>query len=238
MFEISKINVVILAGGLGTRLRSVANDQQKVTINVSGRPFLTYILEQLSVAGVREVILCTGYKSESVRKILGNNYKLIKIRYSKENEALGTGGAVRNALPLINSDPVIILNGDSYIDFSLKIYMNWFFECDRLGSMLLTKVPDAKRYGKVKVDENERIISFKEKEKEKESDWINAGIYIIRKTIINSIPVLRKFSLERQFFPDLVGRGLYGFRCEGKFIDIGTPESHQYAEHFFAMNNI
>jgi D-glycero-alpha-D-manno-heptose 1-phosphate guanylyltransferase len=122
------ITGVVLAGGLGTRLRPVVKDVPKVLAEVGGRPFLTYILDQLDQAGMREVVLCTGYLAEVIGKTFGHRYKSLTVKYSNEMQPLGTGGALRQALPQCPSDPVMVLNGDSFIDADLSGYMAWFLE--------------------------------------------------------------------------------------------------------------
>ena len=238
MQRMSDITTVILAGGLGTRLRSVLSDRPKMLAEVLGRPFLTYLLDQLSSAGARKVILCIGYMGDSVQKVYGDVYKSLHLLYSQEDEPLGTGGALRLALPLIESEHVLVMNGDSYIHADLSYYVDWFFQIDRKASLLLVKVPDTSRYGMVKVEKDESISIFEEKEKAKGARWINAGVYLMKTSLLKSIPVGKSFSLEREFFPSLVGKGLFGRQCKGKFIDIGTPESYVNAENFFGESKM
>ena len=232
--RIADITAVILAGGLGTRLRPVLSDRPKVLAEVLGRPFLTYLLDQLSSAGAQEVILCAGYMGDRVQEVYGDVYKSLHLLYSQEEEPLGTGGALRLALPRFRSDTVLVMNGDSYIHADLSSYVDWFFQIDRKASLLLAKVPDTSRYGMVKVEKDESVSVFEEKEKAKGAGWINAGVYLVKTSLLKSIPSGIAFSLEREFFPSLVGNGLFGYRSKGRFIDIGTPESYIRAEKFFS----
>ncbi|MBU4185174.1 MAG: nucleotidyltransferase family protein [Proteobacteria bacterium] len=232
--KLSDITAVILAGGLGTRLRSVLSDRPKVLAEVLGCPFLTYLLDQLSSTGIRKVILCTGYMGDRVQEVYGEMYKSLHLSYSQEDEPLGTGGAFRLALPLIKSNVALVMNGDSYIHADLSSYVDWFFHIDRNASILLAKVPDTSRYGMVKVKKDKSVSAFKEKEKAKGAGWINAGVYLMKTSLLKSIPSGKAFSLEREFFPSLVGNGLFGYQCKGRFIDIGTPESYIKAEKFFS----
>ncbi|MDP3027973.1 MAG: nucleotidyltransferase family protein [Deltaproteobacteria bacterium] len=225
---------MILAGGLGIRLRSVFSDRPKVLAEILGRPFLTYLLEQLLRAGAREVILCTGYMADRLQEVYGDTYKSLRLLYSQEDGPLDTGGALRLALPLLKSDPVLVMNGDSYIHVDLNSYVEWFLRMDRMASLLLTRVSDTGRYGIVKVEKDESILAFEEKGIARGSGWINAGVYLVKKSLLGSIPQGKAFSLEREFFPSLVGKGLFGYQCKGKFIDIGTPESYRTAENFFS----
>jgi len=236
--KLSDITAVILAGGLGTRLRPVLLDRPKVLAEVLGHPFLAYLLDQLSYAGTRKVILCTGYMGDKVHAVCGDVYKFLHLLYSQEEEPLDTGGALRLALPLFKTDLVLVMNGDSYIDADLNSYLDWFFQIDRKASLLLARVPDTSRYGMVKVEKDESVSAFEEKEKAKGAGWINAGVYFVKTSLLKAIPSGKAFSLEREFFPSLVGNGLFGYQCKGRFIDIGTPESYIKAEKFFGESKM
>ncbi len=228
------VTALILAGGLGTRLQSALPDRPKVLAPVAARPFLSYLMDQLIGVGFRQVILCTGYKGEQIRETFGETYNGLDIQYSQEPEPLGTGGALRFALPLINTESAFVTNGDSYVNCNLKDFLAWYFENDFKASLILSCLSDTTRYGRVKADANGLITKFEEKGVKYGSGWVNAGIYIFNRDLLKSIPSGQVFSLEREFFPSLIDKGLYGFRCEEEFIDIGTPESYARAEEFFS----
>jgi NDP-sugar pyrophosphorylase family protein len=233
MYTCKSITALILAGGLGLRLRSVVKNLPKVLAPINKRPFLSYLLDQLIAAGCRDVILCTGYLGNKVRDTFGDQYKRITIAYSQEQEPLGTGGALFYAMPLISTETVLVMNGDSYIDTDLSPFFARYFENDQNPSLLLTRKSDTSRYGRVAVDNVGRIIAFEEKKPNAGPGWINAGIYIFKKHLIYSIFPQKRFSLEREFFPNLIGKELYGFQCDASFIDIGTPKSLARAKDFF-----
>jgi NDP-sugar pyrophosphorylase family protein len=233
MNHVDNITALILAGGLGTRLSSVISDRPKVLAPVNGRPFLSFLLDQLVNAGFRDVVLCTCYKGEMIRVTFGNRYKDLTVRYSQEPEPLGTGGALRYALPMIETETVLAMNGDSYIDVDLSAYLKWYLKNEIKVALLLTKVPDTSRYGMVKVEKDKSVSAFEEKEKAKGAGWINAGVYLIKTSLLKSIPAGKPFSLEREFFPSL-GNGLFGYLCESELLDIGTPKSYARAEGFFS----
>ena len=237
MEDYSGITAVILAGGFGTRLQSVVSDKPKVLAEVSGRPFLAYLLEQLSPAGIRKAVICTGYLAEQIQDCFGAAYDSLRIVYSREDEPLGTGGALRLALPKLSSGIILVMNGDSYIDTDISVYVNWFLEKKLQASLLLSWAEDTSRYGSVIINEDKTIASFDEKSENSGQGWINAGIYLIRKSLIASMPAGKYYSLEREFFPKLAGKGLYGFCVGGRFIDIGTPESYAAAQEFFAAES-
>lgn len=229
----SNITPVVLAGGLGTRLRDSVSDRPKVLAEIRGKPFLTFLLDQLTLAGFKRVILCVGYMADMVQDVLGDAYKSLQITYSKENQPLGTGGALKLALPLITSERIMVMNGDSFIDADLEAFERWALKKAAACAIVLTKVSNTKQYGKVVSVNDGRIESFEEKQKSSGPGWINAGVYLLKRSLVEMIPSRKVYSLEREFFPRLVGKGLFGYRCDAQFIDIGTPESYAKAGDFF-----
>ncbi|HKI38700.1 MAG TPA: nucleotidyltransferase family protein [Gemmataceae bacterium] len=225
------VSVAILAGGLGTRLRSVVSDRPKVLAPVGGRPYLTYLLDQLASAAIPEVVLLAGYGAGQIRDALGETYGPMRLVYSVEPAPLGTAGALRLALPHLPSSTVLLLNGDSYCDVDLGA----FRRCHRGGaSLALARVPDASRFGQVRVGRDGRVIRFEEKGAADGPGWVNAGIYLLDRSLIEEIPPRRPTSLERDLLPGWVlARCVRGFRCGGRFLDIGTPQSYAEAEDFF-----
>ncbi|MEW6658106.1 MAG: nucleotidyltransferase family protein [Thermodesulfobacteriota bacterium] len=232
--SLSDITAVILAGGKGTRLQAVLADRPKVLAPVCGRPFLAYLLHQWEGAGGRRVLLSTGYMAEKIRAVFGESYGNLQLTYSTEDEPLGTGGALRLTLEREVSDPFLVMNGDSLIQADFNDFYQWFTSAKREAGMILTQVPDAGRFGKVVVGENGLILHFEEKNPGAGAGWINAGVYLLTHRLVRAIPPARFFSLERELFPQLAGHSLYGYQCPGEFIDIGTPETWQSADQFFA----
>ena len=231
--DIAHIPVALLAGGLGTRLRSLVSNRPKVLAQIGTRPFLAYLLDQIAAAGCRSVVLCTGYLGEQIANAFGKNYGGLRIDYSREREPLGTGGALRLAMPRLESDCVLVMNGDSFCRIDLGNFWQWHCQRQATASMALAQVPRSERYGLVKLDSAARIIEFSEKKNGGEA-WINAGMYFLSHALLESIPQSINVSLEREIFPRWVGRGLYGYRAPGPFLDIGTPEDFAAAENFFA----
>jgi D-glycero-alpha-D-manno-heptose 1-phosphate guanylyltransferase len=230
------IDAAILAGGLGSRLRPAVDDRPKVLASVAGRPFLSYVLDQVATAGVSTVVLCTGYLGEQVEATFGDRYGGLRLCYSREPEPRGTAGALQLALPLLHSDPVLVLNGDSYCEAALNDFACWHLARagSRAGSLLLTWVDDTARYGSVDVDTSDAIVSFREKGGQAIPGWINAGVYLLSRSVLMSIPAERAVSIERDIFPAWIGRGLSAYRAKAPFIDIGTPRSYAQADAFFA----
>ncbi len=228
------VSAAVLAGGLGTRLRAAIPDRPKVLAPVAGRPFLAHLLDRLARASVREVVLLTGHAADQVHAAFGDRYAGMRLTYSVEPAPLGTAGAVRHALPLFRSETVVLMNGDSYCDADLTAFRRSHAEEPSAFGMVLTRVADASRYGRVEVAADGRVVRFAEKEPAGPPGWINAGIYLFPRTVLEGIEPTRPMSLERDLLPAWVAAGrVRGFRAEGRFIDIGTPESYAAAEAFF-----
>jgi NDP-sugar pyrophosphorylase family protein len=228
------VSAAILAGGLGTRLRAVVSDRPKVLAEVNGRPYLTFILDQLSEAGLTEVVLLTGYGGDQVRRTLGDRYRHLRLTYSQEPSALGTGGAVRWAAGLLSSDTLLLLNGDSYCAADLDLFWKFHRRRPARASQVLARVADPSRFGQVQLGSDCRVLGFREKIKNTTSGWINAGIYLLDRLLIEEVSPGCPVSLERELIPAWVGRRVvFGLRCEKQFLDIGTPESFSQAGDFF-----
>jgi D-glycero-alpha-D-manno-heptose 1-phosphate guanylyltransferase len=228
------VTAAILAGGLGTRLRPAVADRPKVLAPIGGRPYLTYLLDQLAGASVRNVVLLTGFAADQVRDALGDSYRTLRLSYSVEPAPLGTAGALRHALPHFASSSVLVLNGDSYCDVDLAAF-RWLHERRASeASLVLARATDAERFGQVRVSRDGQILQFEEKGTPSGPGRINAGIYLLRRGLIAELPP-GPVSLERDVLPGWVaGRRVYGYRHDGRFLDIGTPESYAEAGDFFA----
>ena len=231
---LNNIQPIILAGGMGTRLSPVVSNLPKIMAPVLGRPFITYIFDQLLSAGFSQVILCTGYMAEIVENDLGYEYNGLKIIYSHEEKPLGTGGAFRLAASRQRKKQLLLMNGDSYLNFDLKSFVSRHFDNQRGASIILAEMSDSRRFGQVTIDVNHLVTGFKEKELEAGRGLINAGIYLISTELLLQILTDGASSMELDFFPAVAGKDLYGFTCNGKFIDIGLPETYSEAEEFFS----
>ncbi|MGA2139764.1 MAG: nucleotidyltransferase family protein [Verrucomicrobiia bacterium] len=228
--RLGNIPAVILVGGLGTRLRSLLPDHQKVVAPVAGRPFVFRLLDQLAEAGLQRVILCTGYKAEQVAELVGASYRGLGITYSPEPAPLGTAGALRQALSVINSDTVLVMNGDSYCEVNLSALFESHRRSGANATLVVIEVPKTRDGGRVTFDNTGAITSFVEKGTARAAGWMSAGIYMLQRAVLEGIPSGRAVSIEREVFPAWIGRGLHAFRTAGKFLDIGTPESYAVAQ--------
>jgi len=224
----------ILAGGLGTRLRSVVNDRPKVMAVVAGRPFVTRLLDQLSESGIRKAVLCTGYRADAVRTELGDRYRRLELVYSVEEAPLGTGGALRLACEILPAEKLLVLNGDSYCNCDLAEFITAHEASGASAGMVLANVADVSRFGTVKIDNSSFVESFIEKGAQSGPGWINAGIYLFPEFRLRALPLNHPVSLEQEIIPHLVADGIYGYQCPGTFIDIGIPEDFQRAQLLFS----
>jgi D-glycero-alpha-D-manno-heptose 1-phosphate guanylyltransferase len=221
------VPALILAGGSGTRLRSVVADVPKPLAQIGGRPFITYLFDQLIAAGVTRVVVCIGYKADVMRSTLGTTYGPLALEFSEEKEPLGTGGGLRLALPLIGADHFLLLNGDSFCDASLPDFNAFHVKHGKPASLVAIEVADTSRYGQLRLGSDGHIDAFKEKHLSGGVGWINAGIYLLQTDLVKSIPENGAVSLERDLFPRW---NMMAWPTRGRFIDIGTPESYAQAE--------
>jgi NDP-sugar pyrophosphorylase family protein len=220
--------VLILAGGFGTRLKGISGETTKPMVLVQGRPFLEFLVHQVKSIGLSRVAILTGYGAEQIRGHFGDGSRFgLKIRYSHEERPLGTGGAIRQAIDSSEMHKFLALNGDSYLNTDLSILLK---RARPLISLALTKVPKADRFGAVQLDRDGRIMSFLEKRQGLGEALINAGIYVMERAVLPYFPEGAS-SIEKDVFPKMVAeRLMWGVECGGQFIDIGTPESFAEAQ--------
>lgn len=225
---------VVLAGGMGTRLRSVVADRPKVLAPVAGRPFLAYLLDQVADAGIQRVVLSTGHLAEQFAEVIGDRYRNIQITYAHEEQPLGTGGAIRFACGFTTADQLLVMNGDSYCDADLSSYIGWHVDGGNDVSLMLAKVSDTSRYGTVEMDAGGRITAFVEKRPDSIAGRINAGVYLFRRAMLEQFPV-GPSSMERDVFPVWLREGsMMGWATEAEFIDIGIPSDYERSHEFMA----
>lgn len=229
----SDVTAVILAGGVGSRLKSVVSDRPKGLAEVNGRPFLAFLLDQLRNAGAARVVFSTGYLAPQIEEAFGDEFRGMRIGYSRETTALGTGGGLRLAADSVVSPILLVLNGDSSCEVDLTAFLTDALRHGRSPALVLSRQTDTSRFGRVELAPDGRIISFREKGESAGEGWINAGIYALPRDLVMAIPAGRPVSLEREVFPDWIGQGLRAFPAEGRFLDIGTPESYAAAADFF-----
>jgi D-glycero-alpha-D-manno-heptose 1-phosphate guanylyltransferase len=222
---------VVLAGGMGTRLRSSFDAGPKCLAPIGQHCFLSYLLHWLRGAGIRQLIFCTGYKEKQLRRWLEASVTGMRVRYSPEASPLGTGGALKLAQGLIAADHFVAVNGDSLLAVDLPQMLRFHHEREALITIALTDVIRPARYGCVRLSEEQEIVAFAEKPALAEGPrLINGGVYLMRRQFLDLIPPGKKVSLEQDLFPRLAGAGIYGFRCANYFIDIGIPADLERAQ--------
>ncbi len=231
------IDVFILCGGLGKRLRAINPNVPKPMVKIGNRPFLDIIIDHMANFGFRRFILSLGYRGEFIK----NHYSKkpaegLKIIFSQEKHPLGTGGAVKKAKKLISSKHFFVLNGDSFCQFKPQDFLSFHRHKKAIATILLKRLAcDVKDYGEVRVDRLSRIISFQEKNDNAKKCLINSGVYLFDKKIFGLMPHQDSFSLEHDLFPNVIGEGLFGYMCPGYFIDIGTPKRYFKAKKHFEV---
>ncbi len=228
---------IVLAGGLGTRLKTVLPGIPKCMAPVNGKPFLKYVLDYLISQGINKVILSVGYRKDQIINYFGDSYKSLTIKYGIENEPLGTGGAVKLAYNHCIQDQVFILNGDTYFVPDLELMAKLHIQSEADITIAVKQLPETGRYGLVHADLNGRITDFREKEKSKGSGWINGGIYLINRQIINDFSK-KIFSMENDIFKTCFSElRMQAFKTEAEFLDLGIPEDYTKAQSMIVFKD-
>lgn len=226
---------IILAGGLGTRLKSIISDLPKPMAPVNGVPFLTYQFRYLKHYGIKKVILSVGHLAEKIEDYYKSDFEGMNISYAYEKTALGTGGGIRLAIEGCGANAILVLNGDSFFDVNIKEFFEQHNAKKSDASLALRRVDNAARYGTIQKDDNNRITLFNEKSGLETPGIINGGVYILQKEIyLNNTPRNVTFSIEKDFFEKSITKlFLTGFEFNTYFIDIGIPEDYAKAQHDF-----
>ncbi len=221
---------VVLAGGFGTRLQSVVRDLPKPMAVVAGRPFLTYVLDELIAHGFSRVILSTGYRHECIEDYFGGQYRSLPISYARELEPLGTGGGIWNAMQQSDVEYTFVCNGDT-------LFRADWDALERLAmqhgapALALRRVDDVSRYGSVETAGDGRVLRFVEKQSASGAGFINGGIYLLPKSLFAGFGVGERFSFEKDILEKRVPvQPFYADVSDGYFIDIGIPEDYMRAQ--------
>jgi len=224
------MEVIILAGGLGTRLQSVISEIPKPMAPILNKPFLHYVLNWLYKNEITRAIISVGYKADVIIKEFGSRFNNIELIYSVEEVPLGTGGAIALAMTKISEDKVFVINGDSFFYVRLDKLMSFHCSGNFDFSMVLKPMKKTDRYGTVEIDDNNRVIKFNEKAKVDEG-LINGGIYLLNSSVAKLFPRNEKFSIEEKFMATMVNELSFGGLIQDNyFIDIGVPEDYIRAQ--------
>lgn len=221
------MQAILLAGGLGTRLRSVVNDRPKPMALIGDKPFMEYVVHELSRYGIDEIIFAVGYKGSMVEEYFGDGSRFgVKVSYAYEEELLGTAGAIKNAGRFVTEDTFFVLNADTFYQMDYGRLLRVKAENRLAMALVLREVPDISRYGAAVLD-GAMLAGFNEKTAEKRPGTINGGVYLMNRELLSEIPE-GKISLENEMIPKWMaeGRRLGGFVNDGYFIDIGIPEDY------------
>jgi len=226
----NEIDVVILCGGKGTRLQPVVSDRPKALATFGDTTFLDILIHSLKSYGFKRFILCVGYMKDQIKDHFKDTKDIILL-FSEEDEPLGTGGALKKAEPLIQSETFVVMNGDSICDINFQDFYCFHKNKKSLLSIALVRTKETKDYGSVIMNESHEITLFKEKVSNNSPSFVNAGVYLMQKEIFSYMPDMVQFSLENDFFPKMIGEGRTGFIIDSELIDIGTPDRYEKAVH-------
>ncbi len=228
-------DAIILCGGAGSRLRSVT-DGPKAMATIGRRPFLEILLWQLRRWGTERAVLAVGYQRGAIRAHFGEQVLGLQLAYSDELSPLGTGGALRQAAGLVESDSALVMNGDSYTDADIGKFVQDHFASQADVSILVVPVDGRSDCGSVVVETGDRIAAFHEKKMTTGSKYINAGVYLMSRQIAQDIPSAVQVSLEQDVFPRWLAEGRYirAHFDEAECVDIGTPERYSHAQAILA----
>jgi len=229
--EVQITEAIILAGGLGTRLRSAVPDLPKCMAPVNGIPFITYVIDGLRAQGIEKFIFALGYKSETIVQFVEEVYPQLQVQYSLEEEPLGTGGAIYKACRLASTENIIATNGDTLFHIDISGLANCHMDKQAECTLSLKPMQQFSRYGVVELNAEQAVISFKEKQFY-ETGLINGGVYAINVPAFLGKKFDDKFSFEKDFLETYYTEGrMFGFIQDGYFIDIGIPEDYNRAQN-------
>ena len=221
----NQIDVIILVGGKGSRLRELISDRPKPMAEINGEPFLNILISYISSYHLVRIILCVGHMSYYMRKHYEKKQYPLEIVFSSEDRPLGTAGAVKNAEKLIRTSPFLVMNGDSFCSVNLTEFIGFHTSRKAVASMVVAPANDkSSDYGSLEMNELHEIIRYEEKKSGQMRRCINGGIYLFEKEVLSKIPEDKNYSLEYNLFPALVNNKFYGFETLEPVIDIGTPE--------------
>jgi mannose-1-phosphate guanylyltransferase len=222
------VDAVVLVGGKGTRLRPLTLSAPKPMLPTAGVPFLSHLLSRIRAAGITHVALGTSYRAEVFEQYFGDGAALdLELEYVVEDEPLDTGGAIRNVFDRLRAEHAVIFNGDILSGADLGALLRVHRDASADVTLHLQRVADPSRFGSVPTDADGRVTAFLEKTPNPPTDQINAGCYVFRRSVIESIPAGRRVSVERETFPGLLAAGarVQGFVDASYWLDVGTPEA-------------
>lgn len=222
------VDAVVLVGGQGTRLRPLTLSAPKPMLPTAGTPFLSHLLSRIREAGITHVVMGTSYRAEVFQEYFGDGAAFgLEMEYVVEEEPLDTGGAIRNVYDKLRADDAVIFNGDILSGADLGELVRTHRDSNADVTLHLQRVEDPSRFGSVPTDADGRVLQFLEKTPNPPTDQINAGCYVFRRSVIESIPTGRRVSVERETFPSLLAAGAHvqAFVDDSYWLDVGKPEA-------------
>jgi len=235
------VQALILAGGVGTRLRPLTAQVPKPVVTLVDRPFIAFMLEWLRRHGIDEVILSCGFLAASVREVLGDGSAFgLHLRYVDEPEPLGTGGALKYAEELLG-ERFVVCNGDVLTDLDLGAQIAQHAATGATATLALARVEDPSAYGLARLADDLSVAAFFEKpagDDSGEESLISAGAYVLERSVLSLIPAGRPVSIEREIWPLLIRNGMYGYRASGYWLDIGSPDGYMQGSFDLIEGNV
>lgn len=222
---------VVLAGGLGTRLRSVVSDVPKPMAPINGKPFLEYQLDYWIAQGVNHFVLSVGYRNEVIYGHFAESYRGVKIQYAIESEPMGTGGGLLLAASKLEAHKsFLVLNGDTFFEVQLEKLRGFHRQHHSMWTFSLFRTNETKRYMGMNISERGEVVSLQAGQDKSTNVLANGGVYLVDQRVLEICEKSagQKASLEDDILLDLLGKkvGLYGYECDGRFIDIGVPTDY------------
>ena len=224
MGGLADCDVIVLCGGLGTRLQSVLRDRPKPMADIHGHPFLSLIVEHFRCHGARRFIFSTGHRGEMIEDWFRRQQAGYEATFIRDPSPLGTGGALAHAMTAVRSDPFLVVNGDSLCEIDSERLLRFHALKRACATIVATQQEDRQDTGAVMLGEDDRVLSIVEKPRIRARGYDNAGIYVFDHTIQSHFPAKGAWSLEHDLFPQLVSQRLYAFVTASPLHDIGTPE--------------
>jgi NDP-sugar pyrophosphorylase family protein len=232
---LKEIDVVILCGGIGSRLSEIINDRPKPMATINQQPFLDILIDYFCGFGFSRFVLCTGHMSEAIQDHYSHKNGPLEFIVSNEQIPLGTAGSIKNAEKFIQSEPFLVTNGDSFCPVNLAEFYDFHLLKQARMSIAVVESEETANSGLVTLDSLQTINGFEEKKAKARTGYINAGIYLFQKNILSLIPENTKYSLEYDLFPSLTNLDSFAFVSCEELIDIGTPERYERARSYFSV---
>ncbi len=225
---------VILAGGLGTRVRPALAGVPKALVPVQGKPFLSLLLDQLADADVSRIVICAGHLGDPIEELVRGRRHGPPIVISRDEWPMGSGGALRRALPYLTAESLLVSHGDTYLDTDLSAFHHWSERQPHEASLLVNRVENCARFDTLELDLSGRILSMHPPRGVRRPGWVSAGISVLPRSWVESLPVDIPLSLEYDILPYWIDRGIGGYCVRAPFLDMGSPEHLPHAHGFFA----